>query len=118
MPEDKTAYVIGRGGRNIQEIEQRSGVYAIDLSSKPGQARLIGHRQAIDDARLLVEACIDHLEHTHSEMKELYELRREIDDLTGASSRSEEDPPRGRGRRGGGRAPGRGRGGRRGRGRY
>jgi len=82
VPDDKIGYIVGKEGKNINELQARSGATQLKLAHE-GQAgalvRVLGSRAACDKARLLIEAQLAYLEEAEAEQAEVEAMKRQLE---------------------------------------
>ena len=81
-PDDRARRVlIGKGGKNIQDVQKRSGAVSIDVDHDQGVVRILGTASAAAAAKVLVESLVSHLDEMDAATDELENLRWEIERL-------------------------------------
>jgi hypothetical protein len=81
-PDDRARRVlIGKGGKNIQDVMKRSGAVSIDVDHDAGVVRILGTASAAAAAKVLVESLVSHLDEMDAATDELETLRWEIERL-------------------------------------
>ena len=81
-PDDRARRVlIGKGGKNIQDVQKRSGAVSIDVDHDEGVVRILGTASAAAAAKVLVESLVSHLDEMDAATDELENLRWEIERL-------------------------------------
>lgn len=81
-PDDRARRVlIGKGGKNIQDVQKRSGAVSIDVDHTEGVVRILGTASAAAAAKVLVESLVSHLDEMDAATDELENLRWEIERL-------------------------------------
>lgn len=90
LPEDAIGFIIGKEGRAINELRDKSGV--IDIKIRDTSARIFGSKGAVEKAKLLLEAHVAFLEQAEFEKAEAERVRREAEQLSTRWVRGE-DPP-------------------------
>ena len=82
VPEDKVGYIVGKEGKNINELQSKSGATQLRLTQE-GTAgavvRVLGSRAACDKARLLIEAQLDFLNQAEAEAAEVESMKRQLE---------------------------------------
>lgn len=80
LPEEAIGYIIGKEGRTINEMRDKSGV--IDIKIRDTTAKIFGSKAAVEKARLLLEAHVSFLEQAEQERAEAERVRREAEQLS------------------------------------
>ena len=84
IPEDKVGYIVGKEGKNINEIISRSGLVppgAASMDRERGAMRVQGSRAACEKARLLINAQLEFLKQAEREQVEVETMRRELESM-------------------------------------
>jgi KH domain len=84
LPEDKVGFVVGKEGRNINDIIARSGLVApggMTMDRSRGAMRVQGTRAACEKARLLIEAQLDFLNQAEREQVEVEAMRQKLEHM-------------------------------------
>ena len=98
-PDDKTRRIlIGKGGKNIDDIQRRSGAMSIDVDHDKGRVVVLGNASATAAARVLIESHAATMADLDAAADDLEELRGEIRNLNVAWG-EEEEVSYGQGRR-------------------
>jgi hypothetical protein len=81
VPEDRVGYIVGKEGKNINELQARSGAQQLKLTHDGGAAsvRILGQRAACDKAKLLIEAQLAYLDQAESEQLQIEAMKRELE---------------------------------------
>ena len=81
-PDDKTRRIlIGKGGKNIDDIQRRSGAMSIDVDHDKGRVVVLGNASATAAARVLIESHVATMADLDAAADNLEELRGEIRNL-------------------------------------
>ena len=82
VPEDKVGYIVGKEGKNINELQAKSGATQLRLAQEGASGavvRVLGSRAACDKARLLIEAQLDFLHQAEAEAAEVESMKRQLE---------------------------------------
>jgi hypothetical protein len=77
-------YIVGKEGKNINEIITRSGLVppgAASMDRERGAMRVQGSRAACEKARLLIQAQLEFLKESEREQGEVETMRRELETM-------------------------------------
>ena len=82
VPDDKVGYIVGKEGKNINELQARSGATQLRLAHEGAAGalvRVLGSRAACDKARLLIEAQLAYLNEAEAEAKQVEDMKRQLE---------------------------------------
>lgn len=108
LPE-QVGWLIGRGGRNFKDLQDKTKVTRLNVDKIKSQVVLVGTRTAVEAAKLYIETHLQFLSEFESERGESEKLRKELRGI-GLGEESTEYEPSGRAYERAGRGSGRGRG--------
>uniref|UniRef100_A0A7S0J573 K Homology domain-containing protein n=1 Tax=Calcidiscus leptoporus TaxID=127549 RepID=A0A7S0J573_9EUKA len=106
---EQIGWLIGRGGRNFKDLQERTKVTRLNIDKAKKQVVLVGTRTTVEAAKLYMETHLQFLNEFESERSESEKLRKELRGISIGEENGDHEPSgRGAGRSGGGRGRGRG----------